>query len=263
MIYRSWGEGCLMITQPAHAWLAGELTDLWGNEVFQPPRPQSAVVLATRLHDIGWVVWEKAPRLGEDGQPVNFLGLTFSETVPIWKAAVAHVSSIDPYAALLVNMHAVTVYRQRLQRGTDAIAERSAVEAELERLMREQEVLRAGLAHHDDYRQVSGTGFSDRAYRWLRVCDLLSLTLCSDVMPHEGEIENVPWNTQERFTTLRYQNPRPFELILDPFPFPEKSLRLTIQARALDKVAYPNQTAFQAALKKAQWITQPVSISAG
>ncbi len=263
MIYRSVGDGWLMISQPAHAWLAGELAASWGNEGFMAPVPRPAVVLATRLHDIGWLVLDGSPRLGEAGQPVNFLDTSISDTVSIWRAAVTHVFPIDPFAALLVSMHAVTVYRQRLNRGKDSMADRPVVEAELERLAGEQEGLRARLARHLDYSHVLAPGFTERAYRWLRICDLLSLALCSDIMPTAGKIETVPWSTQERLTSLDYQIPKPFELILDPFPFPERSLDLTIQVRVLDRISYPSQAAFQVALENAQWMTRSVSIYAG
>ncbi len=261
MIYRSWGEGWLMISQPAHAWLAGELAALWGNRDFPSPSPRSAVELATRLHDIGWAAWDQAPRLGAEGQPVNFIGTTFEETLPIWRTAVTQIFTFDPYAALLVSMHAATVYRQRLVRGTDPAEERPRVKEELERLGKEQEKLRANLAAHPTYRQVADPEMAERAYRWLRLCDMLSLALCSDVLPAEGEIENVPWTSDDQFTTIRYRVLKPFVLRLDPTPFSQSSVQFTLQARSLDQKTYPDQSAFQAALAIATWTPQKIIIS--
>jgi hypothetical protein len=55
MITRPEGNGLLLISQPAHAWLAGKLAAAWGNGDFVRPWPFEAVILATRLHDIGWL----------------------------------------------------------------------------------------------------------------------------------------------------------------------------------------------------------------
>jgi hypothetical protein len=55
MICRPHAAGWLFISQPAHAWMAGELATAWGNAQFALPTPREAVILATRLHDIGWL----------------------------------------------------------------------------------------------------------------------------------------------------------------------------------------------------------------
>ncbi len=217
--------------------------------------------MAARLHDIGWAAWDRKPRLGEDGLPVNFIGTTLEETLPIWRTAVAQVSTLDPYAALLVSMHGATIYRRRLERGTDPEEARPHVEAELVRLEMEQEAQRARLADHPVYRQAATPETAARAYHWLRVCDLLSLAICSDVLPAEGEIENIPSKDGEGFSTLQYRVPRPFGLKLSPSPFADTVIHLTIQARFLEGKSFPNQSAFDEALEKAAWAPQEVFVS--
>lgn len=261
MIYRPWEGGWLLITQPAHAWLAGELAARWGHGDFLPPSPPRAVVLAARLHDIGWAVWDRKPRLGEDGRPVNFIGTTLDETLPIWRTAVAQVSTFDPYAALLVSMHGATIYRRRLERGTDPEEARPQAEAELARLEIEQEAQRARLAENPEYRQAAAPEKAARAYRWLRICDLLSLALCSDVLPAEGEIANIPSKNGEGFTTLHYRIPRPFSMELSPRPFADSVIHLAIQARFLKGMSFQSQSAFDEALENAAWAPQEVFIS--
>lgn len=260
MIYRSWDEGWLAITQPAHAWLAGELAARWGNRDFSTPSPRQAVELATRLHDLGWAAWDRAPRLDESGHPVNFIGIPFEETVPIWRTAVAQILTLDPMAALLVSRHASTIYRLRLARGADPAGARPRVEGELARLRQEQEALRARLSTHPTYHLFTDPEAVERVYRWLRVCDLVSLVLCSDVLPAEGEIEDVPRAAGERPATLRYRLLEDFVLQLDPTPFGESSLELAIQARYLDRRTFPDQATFHTALAKAAWVDQKVII---
>ncbi len=69
-----------LITQPAHAELAGKMAAHWGNEEFavpghfaasaDPERLRREVVLAVAEHDNGWWEWEADPPLStEDGLP--------------------------------------------------------------------------------------------------------------------------------------------------------------------------------------------------
>lgn len=81
------------------------------------------VIVATRLHDIGWAEWDAAPRLGVDGQPVNFLATTLAETIPVWRRGMRLVGVIDPVAALLVSQHATRIYERRWERGMDGAEE--------------------------------------------------------------------------------------------------------------------------------------------
>ena len=255
MIVRREGRGYLLISQPAHAWLAGALAAAWGNERFTRPAPREAVVMATRLHDIGWLAWDAAPRLGEDGRPVSFLDTNLDETIPIWKRAVRKVSLLDPYAALLVSKHASTVYRRRLERGADPTEQRAAVEASLAEQAAIQESFCRQLADHPVYGPATEPDHLSAAYRWLRACDLLSLALCTDDISSSGVIEAVQGTEPVKFSKIRYERPRPFELRLDPTPF-SAPLRLEIQTRYLSESTYPSQAAYLTAVEQAPWVTQ-------
>lgn len=262
MIRRSDGDGWLLISQPAHAWLAGKLAAAWGNEVFARPTPREAVIMATRLHDIGWLPWDVAPRLDEQGRPVNFLETTLVETIPIWRRAVEQVQLLDPYAALLVSMHASTIYRRRLEREVDPPEHHSDLEAMLDEQDSIQNELRSQLAGHAVYGTAIQPEPLKTAYRWLRVCDLLSLAVCASFMPPRGSIADVPGKTASQFTTIHYSLPKPFELHLDPSPFADTVMELAIQARYLDERSYRSQTDFWAALERSPWLPQTIKIMA-
>ncbi len=261
MIYRAEAGGWRLITQPAHAWLAGELCALWGNQAFATPSPFEAVVLATRLHDIGWLSWDATPRLDESGRPVNFLDTTLTETIPIWRQAVQQIRLLDPYAALLVSKHATTIYSLRLERGADppeSLEDLRALLAEQEDFRQE---LVESLADHPLYGPEGDPQRLQAAYRWLRVCDLFSLAICADMLPTSGEIKHVPGSDRSDFGIVRYQRPRPFELVLDPFPFAHPSLELSIQTRLLEQPSFPDQATFLTALEQAPWLSQKITVS--
>lgn len=264
MIYRPDHEsGLLAITQPAHAWMAGALAAAWGNMQFARPVPFDAVVLATRLHDIGWLPWDAAPRLGADGRPVGFLQTTLEETIPTWERGVRQVSMLDPYSALLISLHATTVYRRRLERGIDPPAQQAQIAA----LLAAQEHWRAGqlaaLADHPAYGGLRSEAQVHAAYRWLRVCDLLSLVMLTDVFADEGEIADVPGREVGAFVTLRYARPAPLLVELEPWPFAEPLVTQALQARRLTTAVYPDQRRFEEALAQAPWQQLNVTVRAG
>jgi len=263
MICRRKGDGWLLISQPAHAWLAGKLAAAWGNEAFGRPDPWEAVILATRLHDIGWMAWDAKPRLNEQGQPVNFLDTSLDETIPLWQRAVEQVGLMDPYAALLVSKHASTIYQRRLEREVDPPEQRTEVEVMLAYQEGVQKAIRERLADHTLYGPAVETRRLHAAYRWLRVCDLLSLALCADFMPAAGEIQDVPGVGWAESTTIVYRRPEAFKLILDPAPFGRLPIRLSVQTRYLEEPSYQRERVFQAALKQAPWVSQTITVLAG
>ena len=175
MIVHREGTHWRLISQMAHAWLAGELASAWGNEQFCTPVPFAAVVLATRLHDIGWLEWDAAPRLDDDHRPVNFINTTLADTIPIWRRAVRRVSLLDSYAGLLVSKHASTIYRRRRERGVDP----PEAGGRLGEVEDEQKTIQAAIIHQLATHPIYGTAIDDvhlrAAYRWLRACDLISL----------------------------------------------------------------------------------------
>ena len=251
MICRPHDDGWLLIAQPAHAWMAGDLAAAWGNADFVSPTPFEAVVMATRLHDIGWLAWDANPRLGEDGQPVNFLNTNLQETVPVWQRAVQGVRLINPFAALLISMHATTIYGRRLERGADPPNERAQVQEALREHERLQAHLQADLSKHPVYREMLTPQRLALTYRWLRTCDLLSLAVLSGTMPQEGEIKSVPELADLQFTTLRYRQHDPFTLEVRPWPFGRPELRLPVEARLLNQRKFDSQIDYHIALEDA------------
>ncbi len=78
-------SGVICITQPMHAWVAGQLARAWGNESFGSFAPWEEVCLAAEQHDIGWHRWEGAPTLNTTtGYPHSFTELPTAVSVDIW-----------------------------------------------------------------------------------------------------------------------------------------------------------------------------------
>jgi hypothetical protein len=252
MICRPQSDGWLLISQPAHAWIAGQLAAAWGNGDFAPPAPRETVVLATALHDIGWFEWDAAPALHPDGRPVNFLETSLDETRQVWQRGVTHVSSLDPYAGLLVSLHASTIYRRRLERGADPPAKQAELQTLLADAAAARADLQARLKGHPRYGLAVEPTVLRVNYRLLRVCDLLSLTLCTGPL-EEGEITAVPGRKPDGWVAIHYLPVDDATLALAPYPFSTPQLTVEVEARRLHQRIYPNPAALQVALRDAPW----------
>ncbi len=63
MLHRKHFGERICITQPTHAWVAGQLARAWGNDRFGSFAPWEEVCLGAEQHDIGWHRWEGSPTL--------------------------------------------------------------------------------------------------------------------------------------------------------------------------------------------------------
>jgi Protein of unknown function (DUF3891) len=73
MLYREDPAGLIVIGQPAHAWVSGQLARAWGNTLVGPVSPWEEVCLAAEQHDLAHSLWERAPTLNpQTGRPYSF-----------------------------------------------------------------------------------------------------------------------------------------------------------------------------------------------
>jgi hypothetical protein len=158
----------LVIGQPAHAWVSGQLARAWGNAAFPAPVPREPVCLAAEQHDVGWQEADLAPLRGEDGRPLSFVAYPRAEHVAIWRGAARRLVAQSRYAALLVSLHGTALY----DRFVDADAYPPGVAALIRGYLRdaraEQEELAGGL----DPDEVA------RNQTLIAALDGLSLALC-------------------------------------------------------------------------------------
>ena len=111
MLFREEDGAVVAVSQPAHAWLSGQLARAWGNDRFAPPAPREEVCLAAELHDLGWFDWETAPSLDpETGRPYDFRRLPKAGHTGLWRTGVRRARLFGRLPALLVSLHADTIY---------------------------------------------------------------------------------------------------------------------------------------------------------
>jgi hypothetical protein len=163
MLLRS---GDLVIGQPAHAWVSGQLARAWGGPGFPAPSPREPVCLAAEQHDVGWADADLAPFVA-DGRPVPFVAVARAEHVAIWRGAARRMLAQSRYAALLVSLHGTSLYER-----IDPSGYPEDVAASIRAYVRAERSLQTALSSGLDADEV------DRNRRLILAWDRFSLALC-------------------------------------------------------------------------------------
>src|SRR5580658_5695398 len=107
MIRRDTATGLYFITQHDHALISAELLKKVGNALFAPPVPFNSVVSAAAEHDRGWQTHDRHPVLNPKKRPAHVFEITIEIALQAWSESVSAAQKTDPYAALLVSLHAM------------------------------------------------------------------------------------------------------------------------------------------------------------
>jgi hypothetical protein len=170
MIRRDDGDRWLMIAQPEHARLSGELAALWREGGALPP----SVVYAVTHHDDGWIAWEAAPKADPaTGRPVDVFESAPGDYLEIWQRGPSLVARADAYAGILVSHHSGWVTEMKLH-GARSLA--AGTRTALERHIDEQRAFRAQVARAAGL--AVDPAVEARHVTILRLLDSISLDLC-------------------------------------------------------------------------------------
>jgi len=111
MVIRKNNGHWLLVTQPAHAWISGQIADNWGGNGFACPPPWKELCLAAARHDDGWTSRDIQPEWNPDtGLPYDFKDIPIDDHMSIWKQSVALVEPSSRFAALLVSRHVMSLF---------------------------------------------------------------------------------------------------------------------------------------------------------
>lgn len=251
MIVRKLGDGRLVcIRQTTHALMAAQFCRHWGNHEFAPPRPYAPVMMAIAQHDTGWTEWETAPRLREDGFPMDFITLTDqAEKTRLWQRGIDRVWGQHPYAALMVSRHASLLYEAAQgQNGND-----ESTDQEVNRFLADQRQLleraRRLFAQVPEWLAALQPAVLDAHTRLLQFGDRASLQV------------SVPWATETRLDhcpvdhsgvetelTMRYDE---HTILFDPWPFSIDRFEVVLEGYLLDQDHFDNEGDYHRALDEA------------
>ncbi|CAN5509327.1 hypothetical protein BH23CHL2_BH23CHL2_17760 [soil metagenome] len=230
MLHRNDDKGLLVITQPSHAWISGQLADCWGNVEtgFEPAGPELRI--AAEQHDIAWLEWEAYPTLNPaTGLPFAFNELPTLEHLEIWRSATAHALSYGRLPALLISMHGTYLYERYHDFASDTSDEVRAARAFLAREKKFQDRTVAYLSGQRDISQL----IIKKERKLVSLWDAISLALCMGIGDRR-EFSNVPSADEDLTLEFRRSDPVAETFTVDPWPFSGERCRLFCEGRRLD-----------------------------
>lgn len=252
MLLRADGDAVVVIGQPAHAWVSGQIARSWGNERFGSVESREVVCLAAEQHDVGMAGWDLEPTLNTaTGRPHGFTELPLETHLALWTEGPRTVMTQSPHAALLVSMHGTGLYERRdlsKAEAGDAAAIRSFLADQRSFQGRLAEALRADPASPSAVEPARVARHSRLIWAW----DALSLALLLDWAPYRTE--DVP----------TAGHPVPLDLVpvdraagrfsLDPWPFAVATVTVWCPGRRLEG-RFSDELAMRRAVDEAPWRT--------
>ena len=185
MLYREEPAGLIVIGQPAHAWVSGQLARVWGNEHVGTVMPWEEVCLAAEQHDLAHALWERAPTLNpQTGRPYSFLDMSAKIRLALVSSASTLLLAQSRYAALLVSLHFTGLYETYDTRHVSS-EDGPAMQDFLAREYSFQQQILASLRDDPSYAAYATPDIVARNRHLIRTWDALSLALCFGLQPQK------------------------------------------------------------------------------
>jgi len=253
MLHREDPDGLIVITQPAHAWVAAQLARHWGNDRFGTFAPWEDVCLAAEQHDVGMAGWEAAPTLNpQTGCPHNYIDLPGRAHTEIVSHTSQIVLSQGRYAALLVSLLFTRVW-EKYYTGPDSAAYAHEVQSFLARERNFQAATLSALQSDPYYAPYATPEVVVRNQRLVMGWDAISLALCAGLHA-EQTIAEVPAAEGETILRLTPVGGNASHVSVEPWPFRQDVVTLAVEGRRLPS-AFKTEGEMREALKNAPWVT--------
>ncbi len=250
----------MAISQPAHAWVSGQLARAWGNAAFGAFEPAAEVCLAAEQHDLGFLEWENCPTLNpKTGLPHTFMELPTALHLEIWSAGIQRMLAFGRYPALLVSRHYTGLRRARaIYNSPEAVPkERDFLETQA----RLQAELIQSLRGDPHYAPWCAEEVLERNSRLLAVWDWLSLLLCTG-LAEERRVPKVPAAHGAVDLVLRPDPEAPTRTRVSPWPFHAETVQLVAEGRLIRQTS-GSEPQMRAALQTAPHIALALELLPG
>lgn len=246
------------VTQPAHADLAGQFADHWGNDRFERPGPDAAMMIAAYTHDTGWREYDLRPRLGDDGRPIDFRDMPPETWIDLYDGGIETVVELDAYAGLVVSLHGSGLRRRRYGLSPswpttppeysafvdrqEAFQERLADELRDADRLSESDVELLSTLHESGTPPEGCESRLWRNYKLLQAWDSLSLAFCTtESPPSDSEIHAVPRDRGTPDEALTIEQLTDGEFRVAPYPFDTSPLVVTVPVRTVRKGLFDSE----------------------
>jgi hypothetical protein len=258
MMYRQTAQGLVCITQPAHAWVSGQLARSWGNDRFGTFAPWEAVCLGAEQHDIGWVKWEAMPTFNpQTGHPHSFMEMATESHVALWSTASHLAMPYGRYVSLLVSLHGTGLY-ERHTSWQKSPKLRPIVQQFLNQERDFQNELIATLQKDTYYQEYANLETIVLNQRLVSLWDGFSLLLCMG-FNQPKTIEHVPTLTGEVNLILTPSHTDATHITVDPWCFQTDRIELAIEGRLLQDTV-EDEPAMHHQLETAPWVTTRINL---
>jgi Protein of unknown function (DUF3891) len=256
----------ILYTQNDHGDLAGQFAAHWGNETFSPLKPRDSMVFVAEAHDNGWWHWDINPEVDDQGVPITFRRTPRERLYDFINQGIDNLLAKDLYAGLIASMHHAGLPQHRY--GTLPAVPRRQDE-HTQKFIQERELfykeLMAKVATMKEYEGVSSSNYLWFNYRMMQVFDRLSLFFCcnfdlekattSESQSQQDKdygrafytstINATPVRFGERDTDLRLTPVSKTKLKVEPFPFDESPLKVSVRGRVIPRRPYKTQEEFR------------------
>lgn len=257
MLYRSIGENRLCITQPTHAWVAGQLARAWGNAAFGSFAPYEAVCLGAEQHDIGWIPWEAAPTFNPNtGYPHSFMEVAPEVHTQLWAGAKQLAMPMGRYVALLVSLHGTGLY-ERFTHWKNSPKATQVVEAFLRQEKEFQQHLIDQLGQDPAYKLHVTPEAIARNQKLVATWDALSLAICMGVAKPQ-QFEQIPAASGHMTLTLTPLQKDSTQLQIEPWCFQSEQVTVVLEGRILEQAS--DEQTMCVRLAEAPWLTLMVTL---
>jgi hypothetical protein len=234
MIVNDYGKGMLqLVRQPDHAAMSAQMARAWRRPAGFDAPLWDAVIDAVEHHDDGWAESEKLPLLDDDGRPLDFKTMPTQTHTIIWRRSVTAARQRDALTGLFVALYARWLYTSEAASHVDddRIAQQfvneltTQIAEDIDRLSQESDARRAAVEPKNLQTVV----------RLVSLFDALSLAMLGGLSWFDAT-EPLAFADQDSALTLQYGEQG--QILVDPWPFGDKQVMLTVAAREVRAKRY-------------------------
>ncbi|MFI5377742.1 MAG: DUF3891 family protein [Tepidisphaerales bacterium] len=245
MIRRRVDDRFYLIAQHEHALLSGRLASHYGNGRFSRPDPMAQVVEAVSMHDCGWQDYDRRPALNAQGHPYDVFETPLETSLRAWGLAGELLAGAESYTRLMVSLHVMglsgfAAQQTRGRRAEFEINRFQHAEAERQEILRRQLGMRVDVPLKLGLAVVPGITEEEQLRRnhlVLQAMDRLSLAMCCAQTPF-SQIEGIVPREGARATALQFARTADWSMKVEPWPFDQQEIRLTLRARTVEPREY-------------------------
>jgi hypothetical protein len=271
MMFRETPAGAIAISQPSHAWLAGQIVRAWGNAAFGRVTPYEDVCLGAEQHDIGWLLWEQSPTLNmATGRPDSFRDLSIAVHTGIWRQGTEMALALGRYPALLASLHGSGLYAN-----FDFAAATSEDGAIVRDFLAGQQAIQRrlieSLGADRNLSAFSSPSMIERNRGLVRSADRMSIAVCTAMRDlavstdnqREAIIRQVPTAGGETDVHMVAIDGDAANVAVTPWPFASPVVTVTCEGIFLPASPFKNESEMRATLRNARRVALSAELIRG